>query len=630
MKELKVENLTRTYGEKVLLNEVDFSIMEGNRIGLIGVNGSGKTSLLNTLTGRDKAEKGSIQKPKDYRIGYLMQDPELDGDKSVFDAVFQGETPILKAVREYEKALEQLNKDPMNETYQQKFSKAEQVMTQEDAWIADTNAKIILTQLGVTQLNQLVSTLSGGQRKRVGLAQVLIQAPDLLILDEPTNHLDFETISWLENYLSQYKGALLLVTHDRYFLDRVVNRIIELSHGDLHFYKGNYMQYVEERAIRQEAAVQAEHKRNQLYKKELAWMRTGAKARTTKQQARIDRFQDLEDNLNQVKLDGQVEVNLEGSRLGKRVYELKDANLTIEHKTILKDFNLLVQSNDRIGIMGKNGTGKSSLLNILAGRREIDSGVYTVGETVRMAYFTQEIEDMDPTKRVIAYLQEVGEEVSTSAGERISVTNLLEQFLFERYTHGTQIGKLSGGEKKRLYLLKLLMQQPNVLLLDEPTNDLDIATLTVLEDYIETFPGAVIAVSHDRYFLDKIGDKMLIFEGEGNIHIHYGSSTSYLEKEQSADQSTKSTKTKAPAKETEESKPKEKVKLTYMEQKEWDTIENDIAELEETIDSIQEEMNQTGNDFALLQELQAKLTVKETELENKMERWEYLASFTEL
>lgn len=630
MKELKVENLTRTYGEKVLLNEVNFSIMEGDRIGLIGVNGSGKTSLLNTLTGRDKAEKGSIQKPKDYRIGYLMQDPELDGDKSVFDAVFQGETPILKAVREYEKALEQLNKDPMNETYQHQFSKAEQVMTQEDAWIADTNAKIILTQLGVTQLNQLVSTLSGGQRKRVGLAQVLIQAPDLLILDEPTNHLDFETISWLENYLSQYKGALLLVTHDRYFLDRVVNRIIELSHGDLHFYKGNYMQYVEERAIRQEAAVQAEHKRNQLYKKELAWMRTGAKARTTKQQARIDRFQDLEDNLNQVKLDGQVEVNLEGSRLGKRVYELKDANLTIEHKTILKDFNLLVQSNDRIGIMGKNGTGKSSLLNILAGRREIDSGVYTVGETVRMAYFTQEIEDMDPTKRVIAYLQEVGEEVSTSAGERISVTNLLEQFLFERYTHGTQIGKLSGGEKKRLYLLKLLMQQPNVLLLDEPTNDLDIATLTVLEDYIETFPGAVIAVSHDRYFLDKIGDKMLIFEGEGNIHIHYGSSTSYLEKEQSADQSTKSTKTKAPAKETEEAKPKEKVKLTYMEQKEWDTIENDIAELEETIDSIQEEMNQTGNDFALLQELQAKLTVKETELENKMERWEYLASFTEL
>lgn len=631
MKELKVENLTRTYGEKVLLNEVDFSIMEGDRIGLIGVNGSGKTSLLNTLTGRDKAEKGSIQKPKDYRIGYLMQEPELDGDRSVFDAVFQGETPILKAVREYEKALEQLNKDPMNETHQHQFSKAEQVMTQEDAWIADTNAKIILTQLGVTQLNQLVSTLSGGQRKRVGLAQVLIQAPDLLILDEPTNHLDFETISWLENYLSQYKGALLLVTHDRYFLDRVVNRIIELSHGDLHFYKGNYMQYVEERAIRQEAAVQAEHKRNQLYKKELAWMRTGAKARTTKQQARIDRFQDLEDNLYQVKLDGQVEVNLEGSRLGKRVYELKDANLSIEQKTILKDFNLLVQTNDRIGIMGKNGTGKSSLLNVFAGRRELDSGVFTVGETVRMAYFTQEIEDMDPTKRVIAYLQEVGEEVSTSAGERISVTNLLEQFLFERYTHGTQIGKLSGGEKKRLYLLKLLMQQPNVLLLDEPTNDLDIATLTVLEDYIETFPGAVIAVSHDRYFLDKIGDKMLIFEGEGNIHIHYGSSTSYLEKEQAADQSAKSTKTKAPAKDdAAEAKLKEKVKLTYMEQKEWATIEDDIAELEETIESIQEEMNQTGNDFARLQELQENLTAKEKELENKMERWEYLASFTEM
>lgn len=630
MKELKVQNLTKTYGEKILFNDISFSIMEGERVGLIGVNGSGKTNLLNVITGKDSAEKGSIQKPKDYTISYLMQEPDLNPDKSVFDAVFEGDTPILSAVRNYERALDLLMADPMDEKCQNRYSKAEQAMNDENAWIADTNAKMILSKLGVVDLEQPVKTLSGGQRKRVGLAQVLIQEPNLLVLDEPTNHLDFDTITWLESYLSSYKGALLLVTHDRYFLDRIVNRMIELFHGNMTFYTGNYEQYVVERAERQEAAVVADHKRKQMYTKELAWMRTGAKARSTKQQARIGRFKDLEENLNQAKVDESVEMNLEGSRLGKRVFELKDASLRLGEKTILSHFNMLVQTKDRIGISGQNGAGKSTFLNALAGRMPLDSGQLIVGETVKIAYYTQVIEEMNPNKRVISYLQEVGEEVEISKGERISVTNLLEQFLFERHTHGTLIGKLSGGEKRRLYLLKLLMQQPNVLLLDEPTNDLDIATLTVLEDYIETFPGAVISVSHDRYFLDKTVDKLLIFDGNGEIRPFYGSITEYIDEEKEKKQGHPAQKSETKETSVKQEEPivkDKKLKLTFTEQKEWDTIEEDMFKLENDIESVKEEMLKAGSNFSLLQEQQEKLTNLETVLEEKINRWEYLGQY---
>lgn len=630
MKELKVQNLTKTYGEKILFDDISFSIMEGERIGLIGVNGSGKTNLLNVITGKDSAEKGSIQKPKDYTISYLMQEPDLNPDKSVFDAVFEGDTPILVAVRNYERALELLTADPMDEKCQNRYSRAEQAMNDENAWIADTNATTILTKLGISDLEQLVGTLSGGQRKRVGLAQVLIQEPDLLVLDEPTNHLDFETITWLESYLSAYKGALLLVTHDRYFLDRIVNRMVELFHGNATFYTGNYEQYVVDRAQRQEAAVVADHKRKQMYTKELAWMRTGAKARSTKQQARIGRFKDLEDNLNQSNVDESVEMNLEGSRLGKRVFELKDASLNLGGKVILDHFSMLIQTKDRIGISGENGAGKSTFLNTLAGRFPLDSGEIVVGETVKVAYFTQVIEEMNPNKRVISYLQEVGEEVETTNGERISVTNLLEQFLFERHTHGTLIGKLSGGEKRRLYLLKLLMQQPNVLLLDEPTNDLDIATLTVLEDYIETFPGAVISVSHDRYFLDKTVEKLLIFDGHGKIRPFYGSITDYIEEEKEKKQGRSVQSNDSVVKVDTQPEPAvvdEKVKLTFTEQKEWTTIEEEMFNLENKIETLKQEMLKSGSNFSLLQEQQEQVTALEKELEEKMNRWEYLSQY---
>lgn len=630
MKELKVQNLTKTYGEKVLFDDISFSIMEGERIGLIGVNGSGKTNLLNVITGNDSGEKGSIQKPKDYTISYLMQEPDLNPDKSVFDAVFEGDTPILVAVRNYERALDLLTADPMDEKAQNRYSRAEQAMNDENAWIADTNAKMILNKLGIVDLEQLVGTLSGGQRKRIGLAQVLIQEPDLLVLDEPTNHLDFETITWLEGYLSAYRGALLLVTHDRYFLDRIVNRMIELFHGNATYYTGNYEQYVVDRAQRQEAAVVADHKRKQMYTKELAWMRTGAKARSTKQQARIGRFKDLEDNLKQSNVDESVEMNLEGSRLGKRVFELKDASLNLGGKTILDNFNMLVQTKDRIGISGENGAGKSTFLNALAGKMPLDSGQIVVGDTVKVAYFTQVIEEMNPTKRVISYLQEVGEEVETSNGERISVTNLLEQFLFERHTHGTLISKLSGGEKRRLYLLKLLMQQPNVLLLDEPTNDLDIATLTVLEDYIETFPGAVISVSHDRYFLDKTVEKLLIFDGHGKIRPFYGSITDYIEEEQEKKQGRSVQSSDSIAKvatQSEQIEADKKVKLTFTEQNEWKTIEEEMFDLENKIESLKQEMLKAGSNFSLLQEQQEQVASLEKELEEKMARWEYLSQY---
>ncbi|MGX7419271.1 ABC-F family ATP-binding cassette domain-containing protein [Carnobacterium gallinarum] len=630
MKELNVLNITKTYGEKTLFDGISFTISEGERVGLIGTNGTGKTSLLNVLTGLDSAEAGDIQMSKEYRMGYLRQHPDLNPEQTVFDAVFDGDTPILVAVRNYEKALDNLTMDPENQHYQNNYTKAEQEMNRQDAWIADTNAKMILNQLGIKDLEQSVATLSGGQRKRVGLAQVLIQAPDLLILDEPTNHLDFATISWLEKYLSSYRGALLLVTHDRYFLDRVVNRMLELSYGSLTSYTGNYESYVKERAERQLEAEKADQKRKQLYLKELDWMRAGAKARTTKQQARIDRFHDLEGNLNQAKSDGKVEINMDGSRLGKRVFELKDANLTLDNHVILKDFNLLVQTKDRIGISGLNGAGKSTLLNTLAGRFILDSGELIIGETVKIAYYTQMTEEMDPSKRVIQYLQEVGEEIETTNGTRVSVTELLEQFLFDRHMHGALISKLSGGEKRRLFLLKLLMERPNVLLLDEPTNDLDIATLTVLEDYIETFPGAVISVSHDRYFLDKTVERLLVFEGNGVITPYLGTITEYiaLNKDTPDKQSGSASEKEGKATKTNQSiDKKEKVKLTYAEQKEWETIEDDLFQLESELEEVKEAMAASGSDFSLLQELQAKMTKLDANLEAKMNRWEYLSQY---
>lgn len=628
MKELKVIDLNKTYGDKDLFDQISFYIHTQDRIGLIGVNGTGKTSLLNILSGKEKGDgdRQTLFFPKDYRIGYLTQQTKLDENLTVLQAVFQGESEQLKVVKRYEEALVALEAKSEDPFVQKEFELAQEAMTEKDAWQTDTNAKIILQKLGITQLEKKIYELSGGQQKRVGLAQVLIDEPDLLLLDEPTNHLDYQAIEWLENYLKQYRGALMMVTHDRYFLDRVTNRIFELAFGKIYEYVGNYETYLHEKAERTRVEGEQEEKRKQLYKQELAWMRAGVQARGTKQQARISRFEDLKENLYQVKQTGDLEIDLATQRLGKKVLEIKNGCFQMGQQVILKDFNLLIQSRERLGITGENGAGKSTLLNLLVGNLTLDQGELQTGETVRIAYYTQQNEAMDENQRMIAYLQEAAEAATRQDGTQIGVAELLERFLFPRFMHGAKIGKLSGGEKRRLFLLKLLIGQPNVLILDEPTNDLDIDTLTILEDYLQSFPGAVITVSHDRYFLDKVAEKLLIFEGAGVITPYFGSINEYLL------ESKKEHEEKSVSPKPSLAVPNDqaiKKKLSYLEQKEWETIEDEIATLEEKIEALTKEMNHQGSDFTQLQKIQKEIDQTEEQLDEKMTRWEYLSEWAD-
>ncbi|UEG66810.1 ABC-F family ATP-binding cassette domain-containing protein [Weissella hellenica] len=626
MKQLRAVNLQSVYGEKTLLDQVSFLIETGDRVGIVGVNGTGKTTLLNAVSAITPADAGTIETPNDYTIGYLQQEPSLDEDKKVLDAVFSGAQPVFQLIRDYQAALGAYSQNPTDDKLLSRYTKLEQQMTQQDAWLAESEVKNILSQLHLPNLDLPISSLSGGQRKRVGLAQVLIQAPDLLLLDEPTNHLDFDSIAWLEKYLANYKGAVMTVTHDRYFLDNVTNRIFELSFGKLYEYHGNYEKYVTAKAERVASEAVAEHKSAQLYKKELAWMHAGAKARSTKQKARENAFADLAAQQGTRKVEEDVAVNLGQTRLGKKVINIQNANLAFDQLKILDDFSALVQGNERIGITGPNGSGKSTLLNVIAKQQPLDTGIIEIGETVKMAYYTQITEPIPDDKHVIAYLSEVAEEVIDRDGNHVSAAELLEQFLFPPFMHGTLIRQLSGGEKRRLYLLKLLIQQPNVLLLDEPTNDLDIGTLTVLEDYLQTFTGTVITVSHDRYFLDKVADKLWIFKGEGVVASYNGRFSDYLTDYGVPTLAKKDAKP-APVVPTTTAKataPKKK-KLTWSEQKEWETIEDEMASLENKISEIEVDMTTQGDDFTKLGDLQKALDETNETLENKMLRWEELS-----
>ncbi|NEX78974.1 ABC-F family ATP-binding cassette domain-containing protein [Bacillus thermocopriae] len=621
MKILSVENISKTYGEKQLFKQISFTIAEKERVGLIGINGTGKSSLLKIVAGLDFPDEGKVISGKDYSIAYLSQQPDFDVNRTVLEQVFDGDAPILKIMREYERTLTLLNNSPNDTRVQEDLFRLQKQLD------ASTNAKSILTKLGIDDFNQQIGHLSGGQKKRVALAQALIAEPDLLILDEPTNHLDFNTVKWLEDYLSRYKGSILLVSHDRYFLDRVTNRMLELDGGKLYNYKGNYADFLEAKSIREENEAATYEKRKNLFRQELEWIRRGAKARTTKQKARIQRFEELNKKLSSGKpTTDKLDLSMNGSRLGKQVFELKNASKRFGNKTILHQFNLIIKPGDRIGIIGQNGAGKSTLLNILAQRIPLDDGEFIMGQTVKIAYYTQEGEDMDENMRMIEYIKETAQIVETSDGKMVTAAQMLERFLFPSYTHGTPIRKLSGGEKRRLYLLKILMTAPNVLLLDEPTNDLDTQTLTVLEDYLEDFPGVVITVSHDRYFLDKVVEQLLVLKGEGRIETFYGNYSEYMEN------NTLSVTENTPPSTVNATKTQEKIKrkkMTYMEKKEWEEIDHTIAQTEGLLEEVVNEMANAGSDFVKLEELMKKEAELNMKLEQLIERWTYLAELAE-
>ncbi len=621
---LQVENLYKTYGDKVLFDHISFTIEEKQRIGLIGVNGTGKSTLLKIIARIESADEGEITHANSMRVEYLPQDPELTEGLTVLEQIYYGDAEIMKVMREYELALSELESDPENEAKLKYLMQMQQKMEEHDAWEANTVAKTVLTKLGITDFSKQVTHLSGGQKKRVAIAKALIQPADLLILDEPTNHLDNETIEWLEGFLAGYRGSILLITHDRYFLNRVTNQIFELDQGKLYTYSGNYEVFLEKKAERETNAEQAETKRQNLLRRELAWIRRGAKARSTKQKARIDRFEELTEQKGPA-AKKDLDFAIGSTRLGKKVIELEHISKSYDGKTLISDFSYLVTPGERLGIIGPNGSGKSTLLNIIAGRIPTDQGTIEVGETVKIGFYTQEHEEMDENLRVVEYIKETAEIVHTIDGQIITAEQMLERFLFPRSAQWTYIRKLSGGERRRLYLLKVLMEEPNVLFLDEPTNDLDTQTLSVLEDYLDQFPGVVLTVSHDRYFLDRVVEHLIVFEQNGQIRRFQGSYTDYMEEAKLKEMIQE----KETPKEKPSHKKEKKKRLSYKEQQEWEQIEDVIAGLEQRKEQLEQEIADAGSDFGKVQELYKEQEEVDKKLEETMERWEELSLLVE-
>jgi ATP-binding cassette subfamily F protein uup len=615
-------NLSKDFRNKPLFSAVTFGIDWTDRVGLIGVNGSGKTTLIRILAGEMASDTGEIVVADGAQIGYLPQEPKFDAKLSVLDALFSKSSATMQLIHDYEAACAAVAHDHSNAKLLTRMTDLSHQIDSAGAWELEANAKAILSQLGITDTEQIVGTLSGGQRKRVALAHALIVRPDLLILDEPTNHLDAETIQWLEDYLARYSGALFLVTHDRYFLDRVTNRIVEIDRGTTQTFSGNYSYYLEKKADQESRREVEYEKRKQLMKQELAWLRRGAKARSTKQKARVDRAQDML-SAPREKPKQEIEIGAVGRRLGTKVIEFEKVSKRYDDLVLVKDFTFILQRGDRIGIIGPNGTGKTTLLDMIVERIKPDAGRISLGTTVHVGYYDQENRRMTEDQRLIDYVKEAGENLATADGMTISASQMAERFLFPPAMQFAPISKLSGGERRRLYLLRLLMEAPNVLLLDEPTNDLDIPTLVALEEYLDTFAGSVIAVSHDRYFLDRVVDRVLRFEGEGAIREYPGNYSAFLEiRDREVRERLAWEASKKAAKPVQAplpvSKPK---KLSYKEQKEFDALEKAIATDEQRKIEIETALGMVGADYEATSKLVNELTELNARLDKALERW---------
>lgn len=621
---LTVEGISKSFGDKKIFDDITFGIDEGDRIGLIGINGTGKSTLLKIVAGNESADSGQIVKKNGLRIGYLPQTPDFDPEDTVLGQVFNCDSPVINLIKEYEQAVREVELTGSEESQKALYALNDK-MDAADAWNIESDAKTILTKLNIPDFYKKAGTLSGGQLKRMALARALITPVDLLILDEPTNHIDNDSVEWLEKYLAKYKGALLMVTHDRYFLDRIVNKTLELDEARLYSYTTNYSGFLEAKAEREELAAAAERKRKNFLRTEIEWVRRGAQARTTKQKARLERFKEVSE-MKFSKEKDSLEIGSVASRMGRKTIIAENISKSFDGVKYIDDFSYIILKHDRIGIIGPNGCGKSTLVNMLTGNLEPDSGKVECGETIKIGLFSQHNETMDPAQRVIDYIRDTAEYVLTTEG-RISASQMLEKFLFSPSMQYSPIGKLSGGEKRRLYLLKVLIEAPNILFLDEPTNDLDIETLAILEDFLDVFNGAVVAVSHDRYFLDKTVDRIFAFEGNGKITQYEGGYSDYLRQyEQRHTEEVQSKPVSQKAERTSSPKP---LKMSYQEQKDYETINDRIENLENAIAETEDEMSKITSDYVKLQELSEKKSALEAELEEAYDRWVYLSELAE-
>lgn len=626
----QIDKLCKTYGEKKLFDNISLTVDSGDKIGIIGVNGAGKTTLLNILSENDTAENIEVMKASRLVIEYLSQNPEISEEATVIQQIFKGDSKIIKLVGRYEEIVSLLSKTPEDKQLQEEMNKVTQEMDTQNGWALESEAKKILTKLKIIEFDKKMKELSGGQRKRVALAGALIRPSDILILDEPTNHIDNDTIDFLEDHLKSLRTSLIMVTHDRYFLDRVTNTIIELENGKLHRYKGNYSKYLEIKQQRQQDEAKIELKKQRLYKQELDWIRKGVEARRTKQKARKERFEDLEKEI-QISDKDEFTIDVATSRLGSKIIEAENIKMAYGEKLLFDKFTYNINKEDRIGIIGENGKGKTTLLNILAGKITPIEGNIEFGDTVKIGYYTQENLDMNTELRAIEYIKETAEYVSKKDGTKISASQMMENFLFNATSQHTYIRKLSGGERRRLYLLKILMESPNVLFLDEPTNDLDIETLSVLEEYINYFEGPVITVSHDRYFLDKICNKIFSFEENNEILYTMGGYQEYLDikKDIVVEKDLKTIKSENEINTNQKFDKNKKVKLSYKEQREYENIDTEIEKLEAKLHQIETEIISSGSDFVKLQQLAKAQEETEEFLLERLERKENLEKILE-